>query len=79
MLEVLKIYNSVTSRVSYAGCAPKNVKKAVKEAKKRFLKDWKYMINKIIILISMLAISMSISNCGKKAEPLKPSQIIKTN
>ena len=37
------------------------------------------MINKFIILISMLVISMSISNCGRKAEPLKPSQIIKTN
>ena len=37
------------------------------------------MINKIIILISMLVISISVSNCGRKAEPLKPSQIIKTN
>ena len=37
------------------------------------------MINKIIILISLLVMSMSISNCGRKAEPLKPSQIIKTN
>ena len=38
VLEVLKIYNSVSSRVSYGGTAPKNVIKAVKEAKKRFLK-----------------------------------------
>ena len=37
------------------------------------------MINKIIILISILVISISISNCGRKADPLKPSQIIKTN
>ena len=37
------------------------------------------MTNKIIILITMLVISISVSNCGKKAEPLKPSQIIKTN
>jgi hypothetical protein len=37
------------------------------------------MVNKIIILISMLVISISISNCGRKADPLKPSQIIKTN
>ena len=37
------------------------------------------MINKILILISILAISMSVSNCGRKADPLKPSQIIKTN
>ena len=37
------------------------------------------MINKIIILITMLVISISVSNCGRKAEPLKPSQIIKTN
>ena len=37
------------------------------------------MKNKIIILISMLVISISISNCGRKAEPLKPSQIIRTN
>jgi argininosuccinate lyase len=39
VLEVLKISNSVSSRVSYGGTAPKNVIKAVKEAKKRFLKD----------------------------------------
>lgn len=38
-LEVLKIKNSVASRVSYGGTAPTNVMKAVKEAKKRFLKD----------------------------------------
>jgi hypothetical protein len=37
------------------------------------------MINKIVILISMLVILTSVSNCGRKAEPLKPSQIIKTN
>jgi len=37
------------------------------------------MINKIIILITMLVISISVSNCGRKAEPLKPSQIIRTN
>ena len=37
------------------------------------------MINKIVILISMLVISISVSNCGRKAEPLKPSQIIRTN
>jgi len=37
------------------------------------------MINKIIILITMLVISISVSNCGRKAEPLKPSQIIKVN
>ena len=37
------------------------------------------MINKIVILISMLVISISVSNCGRKAEPLKPSQIIKAN
>ena len=37
------------------------------------------MKNKIIILISMLVISISVSNCGRKAEPLKPSQIIRTN
>ena len=37
------------------------------------------MINKIIILITMLVISITVSNCGRKAEPLKPSQIIRTN
>ena len=37
------------------------------------------MINKIIILITMLVISISVSNCGRKAEPLKPSQIITVN
>jgi hypothetical protein len=37
------------------------------------------MTNKIIILISMLVISISVSNCGRKAEPFKPSQIIRTN
>ena len=39
ILEVLKIQNSVSSRNSYGGTAPKNVLKAAKEAKKRFLKD----------------------------------------
>jgi argininosuccinate lyase len=38
-LEVLKIKNSVASRTSYGGTAPTNVMNAVKEAKKRFLKD----------------------------------------
>ena len=38
-LAVLKIKNSVASRVSYGGTAPTNVMNAVKEAKKRFLKD----------------------------------------
>ena len=37
------------------------------------------MTDKIIILITMLIISISVSNCGRKAEPLKPSQIVKTN
>ena len=37
------------------------------------------MTDKIIILITMLIISISVSNCGRKAEPLKPSQIIRTN
>ena len=37
ILEVLKIKNSVSSRTSYGGTAPKNVLKAVKNAKKRFL------------------------------------------
>ena len=37
ILEVLKIHNSVSSRTSYGGTAPKNVLKAVKSAKKRFL------------------------------------------
>ena len=37
ILEVLKIQNSVSSRISYGGTAPKNVLKAVKNAKKRFL------------------------------------------
>ena len=39
ILDVLKIQNSVSSRNSYGGTAPKNVLKAAKEAKKRFLKD----------------------------------------
>ena len=38
VLEVLKIRNSVSSRTSYGGTAPKNVLKAIKNAKKRFLK-----------------------------------------
>ena len=37
ILEVVKIQNSVSSRVSYGGTAPKNVLKAVENAKKRFL------------------------------------------
>ena len=37
------------------------------------------MTNKIIILITMLVISISVSNCGRKDAPLKPSQIIRTN
>ena len=37
ILEVLKIHNSVSSRTSYGGTAPKNVLKAIKSAKKRFL------------------------------------------
>ena len=39
ILDVLKIQNSVSSRNSYGGTAPKNVLKAAREAKKRFLKD----------------------------------------
>ena len=39
ILEVLKIENSVSSRNSYGGTAPKNVLKASKEAKQRFLED----------------------------------------
>jgi argininosuccinate lyase len=39
MLSVLKIQNSVSSRTSYGGTAPLNVMKAVKEAKRRYLKD----------------------------------------
>ena len=38
ILEVLKIEYSVSSRTSYGGTAPKNVLKAIKNAKKRFLK-----------------------------------------
>ena len=37
VLEVLKIKNSVSSRTSYGGTAPKNVLKAIKNAKKGFL------------------------------------------
>ena len=37
ILEVVKIQNSVSSRVSYGGTAPKNVLKAIENAKKRFL------------------------------------------
>ena len=39
IIEVLKIQNSVSSRNSFGGTAPKNVLKAAREAKKRFLKD----------------------------------------
>ena len=39
ILEVLKIENSVSSRNSYGGTAPKNVLKAAQEAKQRFLED----------------------------------------
>ena len=39
ILEVLKIQNSVSSRDSYGGTAPKNVLKATKEAKQRYLED----------------------------------------
>ena len=39
ILDVLKIQKSVSSRNSYGGTAPKNVLKAAREAKKRFLKD----------------------------------------
>ena len=39
VIDVLKIQNSVSSRNSYGGTAPKNVLKAAKEAKQRFLKD----------------------------------------
>ena len=39
IIDVLKIQNSVSSRNSYGGTAPKNVLKAAREAKKIFLKD----------------------------------------
>jgi argininosuccinate lyase len=39
IIDVLKIQNSVSIRNSYGGTAPKNVLKAAREAKKRFLKD----------------------------------------
>ena len=39
IIDVLKIQNSVSSRNSFGGTAPKNVLKAAREAKKRFLKD----------------------------------------
>ena len=39
ILDVLKIQKSVSSRNSYGGTAPKNVLKAAREAKQRFLKD----------------------------------------
>ena len=39
VIDVLKIQNSVSNRNSYGGTAPKNVLKAAREAKKRFLKD----------------------------------------
>ena len=38
ILEVVKIEYSVSSRTSYGGTAPKNVLKAIENAKKRFLK-----------------------------------------
>jgi len=37
------------------------------------------MKNKILILISIIFISTFFSNCGRKAEPVKPSQINKMN
>ena len=37
------------------------------------------MTNKILILISIIFISTFFSNCGRKAEPVKPSQINKMN
>ena len=37
ILEVVKIQNSVSCKVSYGGTAPKNVLKAIKSARKRFL------------------------------------------
>ena len=39
IIDVLKIQNSVSSRNSFGGTAPKNVLKAARDAKKRFLKD----------------------------------------
>ncbi|MDB3914459.1 argininosuccinate lyase [Alphaproteobacteria bacterium] len=39
VINVLKIQNSISSRNSYGGTAPKNVLKAAREAKQRFLKD----------------------------------------
>lgn len=39
IIDVLKIQNSVSSRNSFGGTAPKNVLNAAREAKKRFLKD----------------------------------------
>ena len=39
VIDVLKIQNSVSNRNSYGGTAPKNVLKAAREAKQRFLKD----------------------------------------
>ena len=39
IINVLKIENSVSSRKSYGGTAPKNVLKAAREARQRFLKD----------------------------------------
>ena len=38
VLEVLKIHNSVSSKTSYGGTAPKNVLAAIKNAKNKFLK-----------------------------------------
>ena len=47
VLEVIKIQNSVSSRTSFGGTAPKNVLNAIKNAKKRFLKDRKAWISKL--------------------------------
>ena len=37
------------------------------------------MKNKILILISIIFVLTFFSNCGRKSEPLKPSQINKMN
>ena len=39
ILDIIKITNSVSRKLSFGGTAPVNVKKAIKEAKKKFLKD----------------------------------------
>jgi len=36
-------------------------------------------MSKVIIIISVLLISISFSGCGRKSDPIKPSQIIKMN